>query len=50
MVKANLVVPTNLTDGQKEILRQFGDAPVVEQPPAGKKKSKFSDKVRDFFD
>ena len=50
MVKVNLVVPTNLTDGQKELLRQFGEAPVVEQPPASKKKSKWSDKVKDFFD
>ena len=50
LVKVNLVVPTNLTDGQKDLLRAFGDAPVVEQPPAGKKKGSFSQKVKDFFD
>ena len=51
-VNIKLVVPTNLTEGQKELLRAFGDPPVVEQPHAsgsGKKKS-WSDKVKDFFD
>ena len=52
LVKVNLVVPTNLTEGQKELLRQFGDAPVAEQPQAGnsKKKGNWSKKVKDFFD
>ena len=51
-VKIKLVVPTNLTDGQKELLRAFGDPPVSEQPPASgsTKKKSWSDKVKDFFD
>ena len=50
-VQVKLVVPTNLTDGQKELLRAFGDPPVTEQPSAGSgKKKSWSDKVKDFFD
>ena len=51
LVEVKLVVPTNLTEGQKDILRSFGDPPVVEQPSAGnKKKNNWSQKVKDFFD
>ena len=50
-VEVKLVVPTNLTDGQKDLIRAFGDAPVVEQPSkGGKKKSDWTQKVKDFFD
>ena len=50
-VQVKLLVPTNLTDGQKELLRAFGDPPVTEQPAAGSgKKKSWSDKVKDFFD
>ena len=51
LVEIKLVVPTELTDAQKDLLRAFGDTPVVEQPPAGKgKKGSWSKKVKDFFD
>ena len=51
LVEVKVVVPTDLTDAQKELLRSFGEAPVVEQPPAGsKKKSSWSKKVKDFFE
>jgi len=50
LVQVKLVVPTDLTDAQKELIRSFGEAPVVEQPPAGKKKGSWSQKVKDFFE
>ena len=49
-VQVKLVVPTNLTEGQKDLLRAFGDPPVNEQPSASSKKKSWSDKVKDFFD
>ena len=50
LIEVKVVVPTNLTDAQKDMLRNFGEAPVVEQPPAGKKKGGWSQKVKDFFE
>ena len=50
-VEVKLVVPTELTDAQKDMIRAFGDAPVVEQPSKGsKKKGDWTQKVKDFFD
>ena len=51
LIEIKVVIPTNLTEGQKDLLRSFGEAPVVEQPPAGsKKKGSWSQKVKDFFE